>query len=307
MTGDAGPDGGSAAVGDTEAGAAAVLFLTHTVHEHFAARYRRLREEVPPDHDVYLAFDATGADAESIAAARELAGDDLYPFRFSELSTSGYPRPWAADNTSRLIPGNTDLLFLHLHRATGAYARYWLVECDVEYSGDWGEFFEHFRRSDAALLGTTLQPYGVLPEFHWWDDLGSPEPVTRGDLYRGFFPVMRLSADGLEAIHEAYSSGWSGHHEVLLPTALRWFGLEIEDFGGDGPFVRPGNENRFYTNTPWRTGLGPGTFKYRPARRWRGLRPGKLWHPVKPTAGRGSQYVEVARDWLDARVLSRPG
>ena len=44
-------------------------------------------------------------------------------------------------------------------------------------------------------------------------------------------------------------SGWSGHHEVVIPTAVSYLGMKIEDFGGNGEYVRLGNENRFYDNT----------------------------------------------------------
>lgn len=279
----------------------AVVFLTHTWHGHVRTRYLDLADAVPPDHDLRLAFDATEAEPDDVAAAERVAGESLYPFRFPELSSPRYPRPWAGDNDARLIPGNVGLLLLHLARTGRGYERYWLVEYDVAYSGDWGAFFGHFRSNESDLLGTTFQPHRVLPEFHWWDALESPDPVPREELYRGFFPVMRITHRGLDALDRAYSDGWSGHHEVVLPTALPRYGAEIEDIGGEGPFVRPGNENRFYTNTPWRTGLGPGTFIYRPPRRWPGLRPGKLWHPVKPTQGRASQYLDLLRDWFEAR------
>lgn len=279
-----------------------MLFLTHTLHEHAVARYRRLEREAPADHDVLLAFDATTADPETRAAAERVAGDALHRFRFPLLETTGYPRPWAGDNDERLVPGNIGLLLLDLHRAHERWDRYWLIEYDVAFTGDWSTFLEHFRDSDGALLGTTLQPRSVLPGFHWWDALRTPGAVDPPGPLRGFFPVMRVSRKGLRALDHAYSEGWSGHLEVVLPTALRHYGLEIEDVGGEGPFVRPGNENRFYTNTPWRTGLGPGTFIYRPPRRWPGLRRDKLWHPVKPTQGRLSQYLDLARDWWEARV-----
>lgn len=285
----------------------AVIFLTHTWHDHLRSRFRGLAESLPPDHDLLLAFDATDADPEAVEAAGRVAGERLRAFRFPELSTSGYPRPWAGDNTSSLVPGNVDLLPLHLHRTGRRYSRYWLIEYDVAYSGEWSAFFEHFRTNRSDLLGTTIQPHRVLPEFHWWDALESPDPVPREELYRGFFPVMRITDRGLEALDRAYADGWGGHAEVVLPTALPRYGADIEDIGGEGPFVRPGNENRFYTNTPWRTGLGPGTFIYRPARRWRGLRPGKLWHPVKPTQGRLSQYLTLVRDWFEARFLEDRG
>lgn len=279
-----------------------MVFLTHVWHEHVRSRYRRLADDMPPDHDLVVAFDVTDADPDAVAAARRTVDADLYRFRFSDLSTSGYPQPWAGDNDGRLVPGNVGLLLLHLHRGSGRYERCWLIEYDVEYTGEWRGFFETFRGNGSDLLGTTLQPHRAQPEYYWWDSVEPHVPLAREDLYRGFFPVMRITGRGLRALDRAYSEGWSGHYEVVLPTALLHHGAEIEDIGGEGPFVRPGNENRFYTNTPWRTGLGPGTFIYRPARRWPGLSPGKLWHPVKPSQGRASQYLALLRDWLEARI-----
>lgn len=298
-----GPEAGAPGSDDSpDPAGTAVVFLTHTWHEHVRSRYRRLAEALPPDHDLILAFDDTDADPEEAAAAARVGSGELHRFRFPDLSDAGYPQPWAGDNESRLVPGNIGLLLLHLHRTGRPYRRYWLIEYDVEYTGRWRGFFEHFRASGSDLLGTTLQPYRVLPQFHWWDDVETPPGVGREQLYRGFFPVMRITERGLRALDRAYSDGWSGHYEVVLPTALLHYGARIEDIGGEGPYVRPGNENRFYTNTPSRTGLGPGTFIYRPPRRWPGLRPGKLWHPVKPSQGRASQYLDLLRDWLEARV-----
>lgn len=37
-----------------------------------------------------------------------------------------------------------------------------------------------------------------------------------------------------------------GHHEVLIPTVLKHWGFSILDFGGNGEFVLPQFEERFY-------------------------------------------------------------
>ncbi|MFW5697957.1 MAG: hypothetical protein ACOCX1_05320, partial [Fimbriimonadaceae bacterium] len=80
----------------------------------------------------------------------------------------------------------------------------------------------------------------------------------------------------------AMAEGWDGIYEVVWPTVLHNAGLTIEDFGGDGRFVRPENINRYYTSTPEGVGLSPGTFVYRPM--FRKVPNGSrdmLWHPVK--------------------------
>lgn len=292
----------TAAPGSGSEPAATVVFLTHTLDGEVVRRYRRLVRETPPDHEVRLAVDVEAGERMA-DTAREIAGSSAFPFRFGDLPADHHRRPWAGDNATSLVPGNVALLLLHLARSRPPRDHWWLIEYDVAYTGHWRTFFEHFRSNDADLLGTTLQPRSNRPDFHWWDSFEAPEPLRETELLRGLFPVMRLSRTALRIVDRVYAEGWSGHHEVVLPTSLRDRGRKIEDIGGEGPFVSAGNENRFYTNTPGRTGLAPGTFVYRPARRWPGLRPDTLWHPVKPTAGRLAPYLKLARIRL-ARWMS---
>ena len=95
-------------------------------------------------------------------------------------------------------------------------------------------------------------------------------------------PIYRISRRAAQAIDHAYQSGWSGHCEVTWPTIINRAGFSIEDFGGDGEFVREPNRNRFYTNTLLDPNLAPGSLVLRPARAFTGLKKEKLWHPVKP-------------------------
>lgn len=145
----------------------------------------------------------------------------------------------------------------------------------------------------------------MRPDWTWWSSLVGPEeelpPLDRW--VRGFFPVVRLSSGGMTALEQAYRRGWTGHCEVVVPTAMRVQGLAIEDLGGDGAFVPAGNADRFYTNTPTASGLYPGTFVYRPARPGPGLTSGKLWHPVKPDARRLGSWLRRCRRWLKVQSL----
>jgi hypothetical protein len=55
------------------------------------------------------------------------------------------------------------------------------------------------------------------------------------------------------------------------------------DFGGNGAFVLPGAEDRFYTSgTPTKTGLlYDETMRFRPILKKIGSEKNKLYHPVK--------------------------
>jgi len=117
-----------------------------------------------------------------------------------------------------------------------------------------------------------------------WPTLRVPPSVELSptDLIASFMPIYRISRRAVQAIDRAYRSGWSGHCEVTWPTTINQAGFSIEDFGGDGEFVREQNRNRFYTNTLLDPNLAPGSLVFRPARAFRGLKKDKLWHPVKP-------------------------
>lgn len=179
-------------------------------------------------------------------------------------------------------PDNVELPVLLFHKAHPEYAYIWTIEYDVRFTGNWDRLFGHFEASDADLLGTTLTYYDEIPAWHHWPSLD----VTWKDIHpesylRGFFPIYRLSHRALRQLDSDYRDGVSGHFECLIPTLLRHAALKIEDIGGDGPFVKPENRNRFYRNTPLRGPLSPGTFVYRPVMHRPGKERNMLWHPVK--------------------------
>ena len=280
----------------------AVLYTTHRFGAAVAGRFRRLLREAPADYEVFLALDVSSAGQAESDRARETAGDRLFAFQPSELADSPYPHPWTLPGSRDLVPGNLGLLHLHFAERQGEFDRIWALEYDVCYTGHWGTLLSSFEGSSADVLGTTLQTRRDRPDWDWWPSLRPTAEIPFEECIRGFFPVLRISRRALDVLDTAYSGGWSGHFEAVLPTAARQAGLEIEDLGGDGPFVRPENRNRHYTNSPLRQGLCPGTFVYRPARRFPGLRRNKLWHPIKPTAGRIAPYLKMAGEHVRAHL-----
>ena len=40
----------------------AVLFVSHIINDDIVARYEKLRHELPPNHELFWAFDAEGGD-----------------------------------------------------------------------------------------------------------------------------------------------------------------------------------------------------------------------------------------------------
>jgi len=277
-----------------EKGREAVVFVSHVFSGSVLSRFRKMKNEVPRQHDVFFLYDASDATAADIRFAQRIIGDPLRTFEVSQLFDVEYPNPWA-DSEQQTVKGNLDLLFVHFSQIEPSYSRYWFVEYDVAYTGHWSEVFEAFKESNADLLGTTLTPYEHRPDWYWWPSVDPASDINQSEWIRGFFPIIRLSTSGLEILNEAYQAGWSGHFEAVIPTLLQSQGLKIEDIGGNGPFVKSENCNRFYTNSPERQTLSPGSFVYRPTRPRPGMRAGTLWHPIKPDVGYLRPYMQLLR------------
>jgi hypothetical protein len=181
--------------------------------------------------------------------------------------------------------GHTDLIALHFFRTHPNYERYWFIEYDVRFSGAWRGFFAAFENSDADFVSTSIRRASNDPRWMHWPTLHPATSVgslPANERLCSFMPIFRVSRRAFEVIDRAYREGWTGHCEASWPTILYRAGCKLEDFGGDGEFVRPENRNRFYTNTLSDEDLAPGSLVFRPVRWVPGFRRNRLWHPVKP-------------------------
>jgi hypothetical protein len=264
-----------------------IVFLTHKINNKVLKSFNRLVDEVGSKYDVYFVFHGDGPPNIKVDHLMNISNSDLLDLPY-ELKIN-------RDKFS-IIPGNADL-FLQVFSRRIPCQSYWVVEYDVYFSGNWSYFFEYFdNNSDSDLLTSTLLPKADSEEWlHWRSLRAADEIVEPAHQVRSFLPVHRVSRRLLELVDDCYRRGWAGHYEATLPTIALHHGLAIEDFGGEGPYTKPANINRFYWNTPNSWGLSPGTFTYRPVMRFRPVKlmwplssfvkrkyePNKLWHPVK--------------------------
>ncbi|MBI5165600.1 MAG: hypothetical protein HY985_17060 [Magnetospirillum sp.] len=272
-----------------------VLLMTHRLDGAILAGFRRLVEEA--GRTVVLLYNR---------------GDDPRPgpwwpagsfvFDAADIRGLGFPA-----KGRRRSAWDVELFPLLYRRHHPEVDRVWVVEYDVAFTGRWHTLFDAFAASPADLLATTIHSHAANPGWDNWRTVSAPDgPVERRDLLRAFLPCCRLSAAAFAALETAYAAGWDGHYEATVPTLIARAGLSIEDIGGNGPFVAPGNENRFYTNTPAANSLAPGSFVFRPVREQPGPEPDRLWHPVKPPSvsegwatGRRAALVRLAAATLE--------
>jgi len=162
---------------------------------------------------------------------------------------------------------------------------------------------------DHDFITSHVRRFDQEPYYVWWNSLHHPSSVIERTRYlRSFNAIYRVSNRALRYIHEAYLSGWSGHHEVLLSTILHSNEFSLLDFGGKGDFVQPRDKNRFYTSCSLSTGglKTFGTILYRPVRACEGKRKNTLYHPVKDRSsveGPLRKIFIAIEEWYSALVF----
>ena len=276
----------------------AILFLSDKSDTRTMEQFHRLRAAGQAGRDdVFFLYHQQGKELPDA-----ILGVPHYAFTSHILHDMGYT-PIAG----KLLPGSNHFPVIKFYLSHPGYDYYWLVEDDVDFSGDWRSFLSLFNTQESDFIANYIIRYAEDPGWYWWYTLhtGTEQVPDSGRLH-AFNPIYRLSALALSYLHEALSQGWSGHHEVLMPTLLYLRGCNLMDMAGDGEFS--------VKDCPG--GLcDADTFSYLPLP-VQEERPNRLYHPVKekhPPAGFGMKRCCVLsavgagslhKEWL--KGASRP-
>ena len=270
----------------------AVLYLTTKSNEWTLSSFHALEQSLQGKADVYFAYHQQG----DVLPVSLQNIENLFVFTSDVLKELGY----TPIERGKLVPGSNHFPLLKFYKENQGYDYYWLVEDDVRFSGDWKDFFDSFASSTSDFLSSVIETKAENPNWYWWASLKTGnEVIAEEKLLKSFNPIYRLSSQALVCIDAHLRIGWMGHYEVLLPTLLYNKGFLLEDFGGEGTFVRPENNAKFYDDTSMRIApvLPDDRKNY-------------LFHPVKEEKVRldgaykkNAVFVPVGKDSLHRQLL----
>lgn len=270
----------------------AVLYLTNKSNEWTLSAFHALEQSLQGMADVYFAYHQQG----DVLPVSLQNIENLFVFTSDVLNELGY----TPIEKGKLVPGSNHFPLLKFFKENQCYDYYWLVEDDVRFSGDWKDFFDSFASSTSDFLSSVIETKAENPTWYWWTSLKTGnEVIAEEKLLKSFNPIYRLSSQALVCIDAHLRIGWMGHYEVLLPTLLYNKGFLLEDFGGEGTFVRPENNAKFYDDTSMRIApvLPDDRKNY-------------LFHPVKEEKVRldgsykkNAVFVPVGKDSLHRQLL----
>lgn len=270
----------------------AVLYLTTKSNEWTLSSFHALEQSLQGKADVYFAYHQQG----DVLPVSLQNIENLFVFTSDVLKELGY----TPIERGKLVPGSNHFPLLKFYKENQGYDYYWLVEDDVRFSGEWKDFFGSFASCTSDFLASVIETKAENPTWYWWTSLKTGnEVIAEEKLLKSFNPIYRLSSQALVCIDAHLRIGWMGHYEVLLPTLLYNKGFLLEDFGGEGTFVRPENNAKFYDDTSMRIApvLPDDRKNY-------------LFHPVKEEKVRldgaykkNAVFVPVGKDSLHRQLL----
>jgi Protein of unknown function (DUF3405) len=248
-----------------------VLLLTRSLDPVVLDVFDHLGAELGPQFDCWMLLDWPYDGTPPVGNRKH--------FKFSQRTLQSLQyKPIVAT----VIPGGAHMPLFLFARESSPYEFYWLVEYDVRFTGDWRQLVTAYGES-SDLVTCHLRFRNQQPDWGWWKTVSHPTRSRPNTEVRSFNPIYRLSRDAVECLDAEYRAGWSGHNEATIPTLLHANGLKLEEIGGRGPFVADSNRDRFYTPTVERKdGWLTGSMRFRPGWISADLKPGLLYHPVKP-------------------------
>jgi hypothetical protein len=241
----------------------AVLFVSHFVTPETLWNYFRIQRAVPEECDVYWVYQG-----DLVPPWLSRLSIDTFEFTDDELAE------WnPVMNRDTLIPGNLHVLTIAFSQHQ-AYDRYWFIEYDVRFTGDWERVFRLARTSAADLIAAYVESPFEDAAWSHWDTIHLPYT----ELARSFNPIHRVSSRVLKQVAELITNGYWAHNEALLASVCQNEGWRMDDFNALA-FDHWGMP--LYTPAP--NADAASTLNYRPVAStiWSG-EPDQLHHPVKP-------------------------
>lgn len=241
----------------------AILIVTNRLSKDVIKRYHKLRKGTAEFGDVFLLYHT-----DNHTIFPEFEGVEIETFTNEILSDLQY-KPIR----KTLVPGSNHFPVLNFFLKHPDYTHYWCIEDDVAFNGNWRHFFEDVSPTlDYDFITSHIRRYTDLPLWPWWKTLTAKEgKINREEMLNSFNPIYRISNKALQYIDSCLKGGYSGHHEVLLPTLLQKAGFKMADLGSDDNHITPGLS---YCTL--------STMRFKPVFLIPGNQKNKLYHPAKP-------------------------
>jgi hypothetical protein len=256
----------------------AILFLTHEWRPVHGLKFRRLLKEAKGAGDVFALLQ-TRSGAAPLSTSDPDLERNVHTFDAERLPGElGYD--YLFDGEFKGSPHYPVLWFARTH----PYRRYWLIENDVEFTGNWGELIAAVDRGDPDFVACHFCNASERTDSTLWrhqrpSDADSAWANEPQNCVKCFCPIYCISQDAISLIDAAYRAGWRGHPETTFATLLSHHQRKIFDFLDFGVFYKGVEQDPLFevdalSTLRWRPPVSMIEFEQR-------REGGMLFHPIK--------------------------
>jgi hypothetical protein len=230
-----------------------VLFISHIVNDETIKRFRKLNKDLSCRCEVYWAY-------HQVQDIPYFPQDiKTYIFNFDKLRELGYSPLYR--NT---IYTNVNYILQRFYKDYPQYERYWSIEYDVVFTGNWDLLISTLENYDADLISCHIEKYSAdnNGDWYWWKPLFLVDcNIPIENCVKAFNPIYALSNRALNFLDDFLRKRNCAHFETLISTALYNNSFKLVDMGGIGSFTPPELRNKFYVQG---VGVNNGTMRFRP-------------------------------------------
>ena len=193
----------------------AVIFVTYKVDDTIRKHFNQLKNDLSKnnDIDIWIAYNCS-------YSACSIKHDKIFNYNKQLIERDGFKLHYyyynAADKD--FYGHNNDLVMIDLFKNNQEYDRYWFVDYDVIYTGDWNDIITYFDDFEYDFIcSNLLMNHRIDPCFKVY-----PYNVNydyRNQLH-GFTNLMMLSNRALQYLLHIYERGAYGFLEVFFPSVL---------------------------------------------------------------------------------------
>lgn len=193
----------------------AVVFITYKVDYTVEKHFNKLKNDLlnNKDIDIYIAYNCTYSKC-------SINHDKIFNYNKEIIESDGFSLHyyyWNA-NDKDFYGHNNDLVMIDFYNHYNDYDRYWFIDYDVLYTGDWNELINYFNDKDYDFLCSNLLMNHKIDPCFKVNPIGVNYDIT--NQLHGFTSIMMISNIALEYLLEIYKKGAWGFIETFFVNVL---------------------------------------------------------------------------------------
>lgn len=191
-----------------------IIFITFKVDDTVIKHFNQLKNDLKNNKnvDIWMAYNCSYDEC-------SIDHDKIFYYNKEILEKDGFKLHYYYwKNFGDFYGHNNDLVMIDFFNNHNEYDRYWFIDYDVVFTGDWNNLITYFNDKYCDLICSNLLWNHKIDPCFKVNPIGIKYDITKQ--LHGFTSIIMLSKMALEFLLRIYKIGAYGFLENFFPTAL---------------------------------------------------------------------------------------